>query len=126
MQKMTANLVTADGLEPRRDGLLISSTCQRLGRNLQATWAHLLRRIKASISYKPTGNIRAIQILLDHSKIENTVPYLRVDIKDALIRAHTCREKRDMTGASAPSVLGLASAHERVEPASSNYHIRPD
>jgi site-specific recombinase XerC len=37
--------------------------------------------------YRSTGNIRAIQILLGHTKIENTVTYLGVDIEDALILA---------------------------------------
>ena len=37
---------------------------------------HSLRRTKASIIYKATGNLRAVQILLGHTKIENTVRYL--------------------------------------------------
>ena len=37
--------------------------------------------------YKATGNIRAIQILLGHTKIENTVLYLGVDAEDALLLA---------------------------------------
>ena len=45
---------------------------------------HSLRRTKASIIYKAAGNLRAIQILLGHSKIENTVRYLGVDVNDAL------------------------------------------
>lgn len=49
--------------------------------------AHSLRRTKASMSYRATGNIRAIQILLGHSKIENTVRYLGVDVEDALLLA---------------------------------------
>lgn len=44
---------------------------------------HSLRRTKASMIYKATGNLRAIQILLGHSKIENTVRYLGVDVQDA-------------------------------------------
>lgn len=43
-----------------------------------------LRRTKASIIYKATGNLRAVQILLGHTKIENTVRYLGVDVEDAL------------------------------------------
>ena len=46
---------------------------------------HSLRRTKAAMIYRATGNIRAIQILLEHTKIENTVRYLGVDIEDALL-----------------------------------------
>jgi site-specific recombinase XerC len=45
---------------------------------------HSLRRTKASILYKATGNLRAVQILLGHVKIESTVHYLGVDVEDAL------------------------------------------
>jgi site-specific recombinase XerC len=48
---------------------------------------HSLRRTKASLIYKATGNLRAVQILLGHTKIENTVRYLGVDIEDALALA---------------------------------------
>ncbi len=44
-------------------------------------------RTKASIIYKQTGNLRAVQILLGHTKIESTVRYLGVDIEDALALA---------------------------------------
>jgi len=42
---------------------------------------------KASTIYKATGNLRAVQILLGHSKVENTVRYLGVDVEDALTLA---------------------------------------
>jgi site-specific recombinase XerC len=45
---------------------------------------HSLRRTKASIIYKQTGNLRAVQILLGHTKIESTVRYLGVEVDDAL------------------------------------------
>jgi integrase len=45
---------------------------------------HSLRRTKASIIYKATGNLRPVQILLGHTKIESTVRYLGVDVEDAL------------------------------------------
>jgi Site-specific recombinase XerC len=48
---------------------------------------HSLRRTKASIIYRATGNLRAVQILLGHSKIDNTVRYLGIDVEDALTLA---------------------------------------
>lgn len=48
---------------------------------------HSLRRTKASIIYKATGNLRAVQILLGHTKIESTVRYLGIDVEDALTLA---------------------------------------
>ena len=48
---------------------------------------HSLRRTKASIIYKATSNLRAVQILLGHSKIESTVRYLGIDMEDALALA---------------------------------------
>ena len=51
---------------------------------------HSLRRTKAAIIYKQTGNLRAVQILLGHDKTESTVRYLGVDVEDALTLAeHT-------------------------------------
>lgn len=43
-----------------------------------------MRRTKAALIYKASGNLRAVQILLGHTNIENTVRYLGVDIDDAL------------------------------------------
>jgi site-specific recombinase XerC len=49
--------------------------------------AILRTRSKASIIYKATGNLRAVQILFGHTKIESTVRYLDVDVEDALTLA---------------------------------------
>ena len=48
---------------------------------------HSLRRTKAAIIYKQTGNLRAVQILLGHTKFESTVRYLGVDVEDAVMLA---------------------------------------
>lgn len=48
---------------------------------------HSLLRMKAVMIYRATGNIRAIQILLGHTKIENTVRYLGIDIEDSSMLA---------------------------------------
>ena len=46
---------------------------------------HSLRRTKAAQIYRKTGNLRAVQLLLGHSKIESTVRYLGVEVDDALM-----------------------------------------
>jgi len=45
---------------------------------------HSLRRTKATIIYRRTGNLRAVQLLLGHTKIESTVKYLGIEIDDAI------------------------------------------
>jgi integrase len=45
---------------------------------------HSLRRTKASLTYKRTGNLRAVQLLLGHTKLESTVRYLGIEVDDAL------------------------------------------
>jgi len=45
---------------------------------------HSMRRTKASIIYRRTKNLRAVQILLGHTKLESTVRYLGVEVDDAL------------------------------------------
>lgn len=45
---------------------------------------HTMRRTKVSILYKRDKNLRAIQLLLGHKKIESTVRYLGIDVQDAL------------------------------------------
>ena len=45
---------------------------------------HSLRRRKAALLYRRTGNLRAVQLLLGHTKIESTVRYLGIEVDDAL------------------------------------------
>ena len=55
-----------------------------VGLDKRQNGTHSLRRPKASLIYKATGNLRAIQILLGHTNIEHTVRYRGVDVDDAL------------------------------------------
>lgn len=43
-----------------------------------------MRRTKATLIYRRTGNLRAVQLLLGHTKIESTVRHLGVEVDDAL------------------------------------------
>ena len=49
----------------------------------QAYGAHSLRRTKVAMVYQKTGNLRACQLLLGHRKLESTVRYLAIEVKDA-------------------------------------------
>jgi hypothetical protein len=72
-----------------------------------------MRRTKASLIYKATGNLRAVQILLGHTNIENTVRYLGVDIDDAI----TLTEPGSFdccTGLGAADVLATGHNEERT------------
>lgn len=74
-------------LSTRQYARLVDEWVDAVGLRRAEYGTHSLRRTKASMIYKATGNLRAIQILLGHTKIENTVRYLGVDIEDALILA---------------------------------------
>ena len=43
-----------------------------------------MRRTKPAQIYKKTGNLRAVQLLLGHTKLESTVRYLGIEVEDAL------------------------------------------
>jgi site-specific recombinase XerC len=55
-----------------------------VGLEPSAYGTHSMRRTKAAQIYKKTGNLRAVQLLLGHTKMDSTVRYLGVDIEDAL------------------------------------------
>jgi len=74
-------------LSTRQYARLVDEWVSAVGLRHEEYGTHSLRRTKASIIYKATGNLRAVQILLGHTKIENTVRYLGVDIEDALTLA---------------------------------------
>ena len=71
-------------LSTRQYARLVAEWVNGIGLRREEYGTHSLRRTKASIIYKASGNLRAVQILLGHAKIENTVRYLGVDVEDAL------------------------------------------
>ena len=74
-------------LSTRQYARLVDEWVTAIGLRRAEYGTHSMRRTKAAMIYKATGNLRAIQILLGHTKIENTVRYLGVDIEDALLLA---------------------------------------
>jgi len=54
------------------------------GSSRSAYGTHSMRRTKATLIYRKTGNLRAVQLLLGHTKIDSTVRYLGVEVEDAL------------------------------------------
>lgn len=74
-------------LSTRQYARLVDEWVTAIGLRPQDYGTHSLRRTKASLIYKQTGNLSAVQILLGHTKIETTVRYLGVDVEDALMLA---------------------------------------
>ena len=71
-------------LSARQYARLVNEWVSTVGLDKREYGTHSMRRTKASLIYKATGNLRAVQILLGHTNIENTVRYLGVDVDDAL------------------------------------------
>ncbi len=71
-------------LSTRQYARLVDEWVTIVGLDKRDYGTHSLRRTKAALIYKATGNLRAVQILLGHTNIQNTVRYLGVDVDDAL------------------------------------------
>jgi integrase len=71
-------------LSTRQYARLVSAWIAGIGLDPHLFGTHSLRRTKASLIYRRTGNLRAVQILLGHTKIESTVRYLGIEVDDAL------------------------------------------
>ena len=68
----------------RQYARLISEWVASIGLDAKLFGTHSLRRTKATLIYRRTGNLRAVQLLLGHTKIESTVRYLGIEVDDAL------------------------------------------
>jgi len=68
----------------RQYARLVSAWIACIGLDPHLFGTHSLRRTKATLIYRRTGNLRAVQLLLGHTKIESTVRYLGIEVDDAL------------------------------------------
>ena len=79
-------------LTTRQYARLVSEWVANIGLDPLQFGTHSLRRTKATLIYKRTGNLRAVQLLLGHTKIESTVRYLGIEVDDA----HAIAEQVDI------------------------------
>src|SRR3984957_11222381 len=71
-------------LSTRQYGRIVDSWVEEIGLDSAAYGTHSIRRTKASLIYRRTKNLRAVQLLLGHTKLESTVRYLGIEVEDAL------------------------------------------
>lgn len=71
-------------LSTRQYARIVHAWVKEIGLDPAAYGTHTLRRTKASLIYRRTKNLRAVQLLLGHSKLESTVRYLGIEVDDAL------------------------------------------
>ena len=69
---------------PRQYARIVNSWVTEIGLNQSEYGTHSIRRTKASLIYRRTKNLRAVQLLLGHTKLESTMLYLGVEVDDAL------------------------------------------
>ena len=79
-----SRLVKGAHLSTRQYIRLVKGWIALIGLEPSAYGTHSLRRTKVSMLYRKTGNLRACQLLLGHTKLESTVRYLGVELDDAL------------------------------------------
>ncbi len=71
-------------LSTRQYARIVETWVAEIGLDVGAYGTHSMRRTKPSLIYRRTKNLRAIQLLLGHTKLESTVRYLGVEVDDAL------------------------------------------
>jgi integrase len=80
----TRRRASGQNITTRQYGRLVSEWIADIGLDPHLFGTHSLRRTKATLIYRRTGNLRAVQLLLGHTKIESAVRYLGIEVDDAL------------------------------------------
>ena len=73
----------SEHISTRQYARIVDSWVRQIGLDTADYGTHSMRRTKASLIYRRTRNLRAVQILLGHSKLESTVRYLGIEVDDA-------------------------------------------
>jgi integrase len=71
-------------LSTRQYARLVHRWVESIGLESTSYGTHSMRRTKAAQIYRKTGNLRAVQLLLGHTKLESTIRYLGIEVDDAL------------------------------------------
>ncbi|WP_322628995.1 tyrosine-type recombinase/integrase [Halothiobacillus sp.] len=71
-------------ISTRQYARIVDKWISSIGLDPSAYGTHTMRRTKATLIYRRTKNLRAVQLLLGHSKLESTVRYLGIEVDDAL------------------------------------------
>jgi site-specific recombinase XerC len=71
-------------ISTRQYARIVREWVSSIGLEVAAYGIHSMPRTKVTQIYKKTGNLRAVQLLLGHTKMDSTVRYLGLELKDAL------------------------------------------
>lgn len=80
----TSRVTESSHLSTRQYARIVHRWVEDAGLETGSYGTHTMRRTKASLIYRRTRNLRAVQLLLGHTKLESTVRYLGVEVDDAL------------------------------------------
>lgn len=79
-----SRLSSSPHLSTRQYARIVEGWVSSIGLDSSAYGTHSMRRTKASLIYRRTKNLRAVQLLLGHTKLDSTVRYLGIELDDAL------------------------------------------
>jgi integrase len=79
-----SRIATSPHLSTRQYARIVRQWVASIGLDPTVFGTHTMRRTKATLIYRRTRNIRAVQLLLGHTKLESTVRYLGIEVDDAL------------------------------------------
>ena len=80
----TSRLATSLHVSTRQYARIVHQWVSAIGLDSMVYSTHTMRRTKATLIYKRTKNLRAVQLLLGHARMESTIRYLGIEVDDAL------------------------------------------